>query len=907
MFSSTKLLNNAGSSQGGAASSTSATTVLLLDGDGTNGGQNNTFLDSSSNNTAITKTGTVVQGTFSPYNNAWSIYFNSSYLSIVPSSIFDITAGAWTMECWYYPISPGSYQGIFGQRNDSNVGWNATVTATGEWGYYNSAGGSTYANAGAALVKGYTWNHLVLSSDGTTVRHYVNGVYTKSGTTSGTTKLPFSGSTNFLIGANKPARDEPANGYISNFRFVKGTQLYTTATITVPTAPLTSVTGTQLLACHSNTLNISTGIAGLTSTIPTVGSASIDRFSPFSQTAAYSNTVNGGSAYFGGIGTNLLLPHLTGHNLTADFTIELWVYWPYNNTTGGGILVCKGGGLNIAWASYEIYIDNATSNVRFAGSTTNTGYDIGGESAAGNLGIIAKDCWTHVAVTRQGNVFRGFVNGVQGFTQTVSGSLYNSSPRGLAIGSNYTTTWGTGTPTASYNGYISDLRIINGTALYTANFSVPTLPLTAITNTQLLCSFTNSSIIDKAMTTNLDTIGNVQISTTQKKFGTGSMYFNGTSSYLTDAYLPGKQFNFTYTSFTVETWVYITAAPTGDTCIFDNLPIGGIGTRGGSFVLVLRSDSKLYVYSSGAFATGSNKAVALNQWVHIALVRNGSSSCTYYINGVDSGSATLSTGLGSNGCVIGRLADVASGYFTGYMDDFKVTKGAALYTSNFTPTSAAGVAPVDPYWANTVLLLRGNGDLLDSSSTPKTFSSSGASGASTTTKMFGTGSLYFDGASGLYRGNHNDFNFGTGDFTVEFWLYSSVAWTSQPSSCGIVGQKANDSTNGWVIYRDGGYPSKLNARLTQQNNFPTASTPATNTWEHWALVRNGSTLSWYKNGVLDATTTNTSNISDSTGNFYCGYSQTWAGFLKGYLDDIRITKGVARYTTNFNPSAALSG
>jgi hypothetical protein len=177
----------------------------------------------------------------------------------------------------------------------------------------------------------------------------------------------------------------------------------------------------------------------------------------------------------------------------------------------------------------------------------------------------------------------------------------------------------------------------------------------------------------------------------------------------------------------------------------------------------------------------------------------------------------------------------------------------------------------------------------------------GAPQLSTATYKFGTSSLYVNGSSSRVSAPNNAlFNFDSGDLTIEFWMYTPIAWTSQAYSAGILGQKANDSTNGWVLYIDGGYPSKINARLALENNFPTGSTPTQNTWEHWALVRSGTTLKWYKNGVLDATGTSFAAVSDSTGTFYIGHAQTWGGYLNAYLDDIRITKQ-ALYLSNFTP------
>ena len=172
---------------------------------------------------------------------------------------------------------------------------------------------------------------------------------------------------------------------------------------------------------------------------------------------------------------------------SSDFTIEMWIY----PTASGGQILNRAGGPNIAWAEYEILLNG--TGLCFAASLSNTGYDIGGENSVGLpgglIGTVTLNAWNHVAVTRTGNVYRGFLNGSQGWTQTTSGSLYSpGTARGLSIGSNYQTSW-TGTTTnilSTFTGYISNLRIVNGTSLYSANFTPSTSPLTAVTNTVLL-------------------------------------------------------------------------------------------------------------------------------------------------------------------------------------------------------------------------------------------------------------------------------------------------------------------------------------------------------------------------------------------------------------------------------------
>ena len=183
---------------------------------------------------------------------------------------------------------------------------------------------------------------------------------------------------------------------------------------------------------------------------------------------------------FDGAGDNLLISYNSAFHLSANFTIEFWLF----SFKTGGMPLNFAGGSNIAWASYEFAWDGVYLN--FAASSANTGYNIGSETGAtGRLGIPALNVWNHIAVTRSGNNYRGFINGVLGYNQTIALTPYNPAARGLAIGSNYDNTWGL-TPASTITGYISNLRIVKGTAVYTAAFTSPTTPLTAIAGTSLL-------------------------------------------------------------------------------------------------------------------------------------------------------------------------------------------------------------------------------------------------------------------------------------------------------------------------------------------------------------------------------------------------------------------------------------
>jgi hypothetical protein len=258
------------------------------------------------------------------------------------------------------------------------------------------------------------------------------------------------------IGADTNGDESNLTGYISGLRLINGTG-YTS--ISVPTAPPTAITNTVLLTNFTNAGIID---GTMDNVLETLGNAQVS-----TSVVKYGS----GSMAFDGTGDNLLLPYSPLLRLTGDFTIEFWIY----PIATGGMIINAGGGTGIAYASYEIVWDGA--NVNFAASSTNTNYDIGSETGTtGRIGAPALNTWSHIAVTRSGNVYRGFLNGVQTYTQTLALTPFDPTPRGTAIGSNYTTTWGSGTPTNVINGYLDDLRITRF-ARYTANFTPPQVAL----------------------------------------------------------------------------------------------------------------------------------------------------------------------------------------------------------------------------------------------------------------------------------------------------------------------------------------------------------------------------------------------------------------------------------------------
>ena len=173
---------------------------------------------------------------------------------------------------------------------------------------------------------------------------------------------------------------------------------------------------------------------------------------------------------------------------------------------------------------------------------------------------------------------------------------------------------------------------------------------------------------------------------------------------------------------------------------------------------------------------------------------------------------------------------------------------------------------------------------------------------STAQSKFGGASMYFDGAGDyLTVPASDDFSF-PGDFTVEFWIKTSTY--SQDTSYRRVIATGPDTANALqlLFYNGSGASAYLSARSNTQLVTGTIDV-ADGNWHHVALTRAGSSIRLFVDGVQSGSTgTSTTNFSrGATDGLIIGRYQAGNGHFDGYLDDLRITKGVARYTANFTP------
>jgi hypothetical protein len=214
--------------------------------------------------------------------------------------------------------------------------------------------------------------------------------------------------------------------------------------------------------------------------------------------------------------------------------------------------------------------------------------------------------------------------------------------------------------------------------------------------------------------------------------------------------------------------------------------------------------------------------------------------------------------------------------------------------------------PVDPQFGSVSLLLHGNGangstTITDSSPSPKTVTPVGNAQISTAQSKFGGASIAFDGTGDyLTTPSSSSFAFGLADFTVELWLYRSGSGQQHLYDARDPSANANQI----LLYLN------PNSQLTYYSNnavkIATTSVPTLSTWVHVALCRASGNSRLFQDGVqVGSTFADTINIIAPVATALAiGANATGGTALNGYIDDLRITKGVARYTANFAPPTA---
>lgn len=215
-----------------------------------------------------------------------------------------------------------------------------------------------------------------------------------------------------------------------------------------------------------------------------------------------------------------------------------------------------------------------------------------------------------------------------------------------------------------------------------------------------------------------------------------------------------------------------------------------------------------------------------------------------------------------------------------------------LSTKVYNSTKAV-FAGTDPYWSSVTMLLKASGSTaVDAKGRHSSFG--GSFSTSTSTKKYNSASLSFSATYLTVGDGSGDFAF-SGDFTVEMWAYPTdvsggrMFYDGRPTSTNGA-QPIFFISGGQLVYQD------------NTGNFVGTGTMTANQWSHIAMCRSGTTMRLFLNGTLQASSTKTTSLTNTTGRpMIGGDGASNGGNYYGYMDEIRVTQGVARYTSAFTP------
>ena len=875
--------------------------------------QTNSIADFSTTATTVNVVGSVVAN--NPYVPTllvplYSLSMNgSSYLTIGSASDWTFMSNGsqdYTMECWFFTNST-AYSSLMGTAGyTGSIGFELSINypAAGGilLGFNNGIAGSgnnslTVTNNGVFSTG--VWNHVAatFADAGNEVRIFVNGqaqtTSTYSGSASGLYSYSGSSPSSALNIGYAGVGTTVFTGYISNVRVTKfiiytgnfTTPLSMLRTSQVGLGSIQSISTASLVSLLIGQSNIVTDNSKNNYIITNTGPVTVSNISPFNASIAYD------ASY-----TTLLTANFIGTATNIkDYSNNLYTITPYNSP-----VVSINSPFGVVYAttstSYQGYLSSSTGYIGFYNGTT----------YSTSTTVLTTGIWNHVAYTYDGNTTPGNVNiYVNGFRilQTTA-TIRADSAENLHIG-------GVSGVTENFYGYMSNFRLVKDSSLYLGSyFGVPTsklnttintlpYPLTSTISTSLL-TLQDNRIVDNSTNAYSLTVSGTPKIITFSPFAANpnlSTYFNGTTDFINVS--AQNALSFGTGDFTIEVWVYPTAVPTGYSPVFDArtnntaVPwIVGMITSGG----VLKA-----VFYDGIVRTGTAPTtIQLHTWTHLAWTRTNS-TLRIFVNGqIDLTSSNHIISMNAQGTnqLIGKLWDGTGYIYQGFMSNLRVVKGTSLYTGNFNPSKL----PLTPVVGTATNLLTTFVNIR-----AVEYSGNTVVKANTSTLTLGTvtkNNLYsinFNGTSDfLSVSSSTGFAYNSNDFTWEMWVYPTAPnWAS---------------TTTVLLDHTGGAGGLFvsNSRLSYYNVSIATNTASTtlivnsSTWTHIAAARSNNVTSLFVNGALATSITDSNNYNISRALVIGTTSTGLINYFQGYIEDVRITKGVARYTSTFVPPIKLS-
>lgn len=628
--------------------------------------QNAVFKDSSVNNFTISRTGSITQGAFSPFSSPvgyWSVGFNglTDYLTI-PSTVLPRTGG-FTVETFFYATSSsGTILYLNGQAGSGLAGLRLTHSN----GYLNlkmSTDGVSWQVDLTSVNDSATigaWHHVAIIRDGNVIKLMLDGISAADTTLSSDTVL-HNGAVSEIGRSNHSSNFGYFAGELSNLRISQGLEYSNNIA-----EPLIVNANTRLLTCTSYRFR---DMSTVNNTVAVFGQPSIRAHGPFEIPESYS-APSMGSALIINNNEYLSIPNNSAFLFgSGNFTVETWVYpttlSTYSSIIGIWSYVNPG---KQAWVLY-IYNDGKPSFFIDPADTRILSSPV----------PVTLNSWNHIAITRNGNTYTMYLNGVSVHTATLAHTMQNGTGA-LEIGK-----MSDATNQFQYFGYISGARVSKGKVLYTGNFEPAAI--TSNVDADLLLNFNNAAVYDFTRGSDLETYGTTKISTAKSKTGITSLYFDGGNGCARVNY-PAKLLGPISGDFTIDMWVNWDANPSVNTSQLIGQTVwpetSGVdiswALKGTNTGLTFEIEQQGSVSAAYAWATG--------QWYHISVARQAS-LVRLFINGSMIGSGTIDgTILANDTKMLSLGADQggANAKVVGYIDSPRIIKGKALYTGNFTPT-----------------------------------------------------------------------------------------------------------------------------------------------------------------------------------------------------------------------------
>jgi hypothetical protein len=305
--------------------------------------------------------------------------------------------------------------------------------------------------------------------------------------------------------------------------------------------------------------------------------------------------------------------------------------------------------------------------------------------------------------------------------------------------------------------------------------------------------------------------------------------------------------------------------------------------------------SSLFFGIGSTNVTSSAGSIVPKTWYYIEAQYSGS-QIELFINGSSVGTASNTTNPQSTNFHVGTLGSSwdSSYELDGYVSDLKVVSGTPSGSSTVptAPLSSSGAA----------LHIKGtDASIIDKSQGANLKLFGNTTGSTTQVKFASSKSIYFDGTGDYLTASNvgSQLSMGSGDFTAETWVYFN-SLPSAGAAWNLLFALRDGSNNGIALYVDGPTPHLEPYTSTQQATGST--TLSTGQWYHIAVVRNSGVIYGYVNGNQDFSYSYSTSVGDVDG-YFGGFGGVQD--CNGYFEDIRVTKGLARYTANFTPPTAL--